>query len=446
MAPSAAFGGGAETKEGRDAETKDETDGDGTVETLAVSKFPPPPVPQTPLVVAQHVFSGMGNDFLLPFAETDAVLRRPWRPGDRVRKSFVDLRQKIKNAAEDKEEKKEEKGAKNRHKKEKGADKKEPNAENAADPGSLLGKRGRTKPVGIFVSGVVVKTEWWRGGADGTSNGTSEETKGRRSATQEKTNELAKDSKNPWTCAPDGAVCVLWDEPPPLSAEAQAGVPAVKSDGLQCAGACWISPWDVECDQDEERRRAKEFAAEQRRLDKEKWLARYHSDRERRDLDRGEKGLAPLDDDDDSPNAPKRFCVANTQGAPRAVAIPQEQGFVQRVHDFHAQHPDGPGVRLKVPTFCHVELDLFRVFCEVQSRGGFRAVSGAKRWREVCRSLGHDLSGQTSASFAMRQNYERCLLDFEAHLCEEEDKVLEKSSKRKRVEGDETAAKRPRRA
>jgi hypothetical protein len=46
----------------------------------------------------------------------------------------------------------------------------------------------------------------------------------------------------------------------------------------------------------------------------------------------------------------------------------------------------------------------------------------------------------------MRQNYERCLLDFEAHLCEEEDKVLEKSSKRKRVEGDETAAKRPRRA
>jgi hypothetical protein len=71
----------------------------------------------------------------------------------------------------------------------------------------------------------------------------------------------------------------------------------------------------------------------------------------------------------------------------------------------------------------------------VQSRGGFRAVSGAKRWREVCRSLGHDLSGQTSASFAMRQNYERCLLDFEAHLCEEEDKVLEKSSKKKTRRG-----------
>ena len=46
-----------------------------------------------------------------------------------------------------------------------------------------------------------------------------------------------------------------------------------------------------------------------------------------------------------------------------------------------------------------------------------------KRWREVCRSLGHDLSGQTSASFAMRQNYERCLLDYEAHLFDEEQRA-----------------------
>ena len=43
-------------------------------------------------------------------------------------------------------------------------------------------------------------------------------------------------------------------------------------------------------------------------------------------------------------------------------------------------------------------------------------MTAAKRWKEVCRALGHDLSGQTSASFAMRCNYERCLLDFEVHL------------------------------
>ena len=34
----------------------------------------------------------------------------------------------------------------------------------------------------------------------------------------------------------------------------------------------------------------------------------------------------------------------------------------------------------------------------------------------MCRSLGLDLSGQTSASYNMRLNYERCLLDFENYL------------------------------
>jgi hypothetical protein len=33
-----------------------------------------------------------------------------------------------------------------------------------------------------------------------------------------------------------------------------------------------------------------------------------------------------------------------------------------------------------------------------------------------CCSLGLDLSGQTSASYNMRQNYERCLMDFENYL------------------------------
>ena len=36
--------------------------------------------------------------------------------------------------------------------------------------------------------------------------------------------------------------------------------------------------------------------------------------------------------------------------------------------------------------------------------------------QEVCRCLGVDLRGQTSASFNMRQNYERCLFEFEDYL------------------------------
>ena len=38
------------------------------------------------------------------------------------------------------------------------------------------------------------------------------------------------------------------------------------------------------------------------------------------------------------------------------------------------------------------------------------------RTQEVCRSLGVDLTGQTSASYNMRLNYERCLLEFEHYL------------------------------
>ena len=36
--------------------------------------------------------------------------------------------------------------------------------------------------------------------------------------------------------------------------------------------------------------------------------------------------------------------------------------------------------------------------------------------QDVCRGLGLDLRGQTSASFNMRQNYERCLFKFEDYL------------------------------
>ncbi|KAK9821217.1 hypothetical protein WJX81_001314 [Elliptochloris bilobata] len=72
--------------------------------------------------------------------------------------------------------------------------------------------------------------------------------------------------------------------------------------------------------------------------------------------------------------------------------------------------------KFKVPIFAHRELDLHTVFWAVQERGGYDAVSGAKLWKEVCRCLDIDLRGQTSASYNMRLNYERCLLEFEGYL------------------------------
>lgn len=72
--------------------------------------------------------------------------------------------------------------------------------------------------------------------------------------------------------------------------------------------------------------------------------------------------------------------------------------------------------KFKVPIFAHQELNLHAVWWAVMDRGGYEAVSKAKLWRDICRVLPLDLSGQTSASYNMRLNYERCLLDFENYL------------------------------
>lgn len=44
---------------------------------------------------------------------------------------------------------------------------------------------------------------------------------------------------------------------------------------------------------------------------------------------------------------------------------------------------------------------------EVQSRGGYFRVTENKQWRSISKTLGHDISTQTSASHIMRTNYER---------------------------------------
>lgn len=61
-----------------------------------------------------------------------------------------------------------------------------------------------------------------------------------------------------------------------------------------------------------------------------------------------------------------------------------------------------------------------KVFHEVQNRGGYDRVTQLKLWKEVCRTLNVNLTGQTSASYNMRLNYEKCLLDFEHYLAKGE--------------------------
>jgi len=73
--------------------------------------------------------------------------------------------------------------------------------------------------------------------------------------------------------------------------------------------------------------------------------------------------------------------------------------------------------KYKIPIFAHKELDLHAVWWAVMDRNGYESVTASKEWRDICRALPElDLSGQTSASYNMRLNYERCLLDFENYL------------------------------
>lgn len=95
-----------------------------------------------------------------------------------------------------------------------------------------------------------------------------------------------------------------------------------------------------------------------------------------------------------------------------ALRILSSEQFMTLITNFYM----GLKGRYKIPTFAHKELDLFTVWWAVMQRGGYETVTNEKRWKDICRCLKLDLSGQTSASYNMRLNYERCLLDFENYL------------------------------
>ena len=71
------------------------------------------------------------------------------------------------------------------------------------------------------------------------------------------------------------------------------------------------------------------------------------------------------------------------------------------------------------PIFLGIPLPFRKVFKKVRALGGYAKICEQKLWMRVCREAasGKDLSGQTSASFAMRKNYEKTgMLEWERHL------------------------------
>ena len=64
-------------------------------------------------------------------------------------------------------------------------------------------------------------------------------------------------------------------------------------------------------------------------------------------------------------------------------------------------------------TLCQKTVDLYHLWSEVTSRGGYDSVTENKRWREVFRALDNYNASHTSASYALKKCYTKVLGDYE---------------------------------
>jgi hypothetical protein len=88
--------------------------------------------------------------------------------------------------------------------------------------------------------------------------------------------------------------------------------------------------------------------------------------------------------------------------------------FVSLLEKLHRK----AGQKLRIPTFCGEKLDLYKLFAEVQSRGGSDAVTESRKWKQVALAMCGDLEGQTAASYAIKNKFSRVFLGHEEHLAE----------------------------
>eukprot|EP00210_Caulerpa_lentillifera_P005494 g5254.t1 len=211
----------------------------------------------------------------------------------------------------------------------------------------------------------------------------------------------------------------------------------VEWDNDHTGGSMKVSPWEIEVDPEEQRKLEE---AQLRQLENQARYSRALSKAQRSEIysemidgDEDVRSITdpdydPLIDYDGDPHRGGRnrkrgsaldelvyYDPKNPSGPvpPEMMALlPGPRGFPVLIHNF-VQRLKG---KFKCPVFSGKDLDLYKVFHEVQSRGGYDRVTNLKLWKEVCRTLDVNLTGQTSASYNMRQNYEKCLLDFEHYL------------------------------
>ena len=88
---------------------------------------------------------------------------------------------------------------------------------------------------------------------------------------------------------------------------------------------------------------------------------------------------------------------------------------LQRYNQLHGKET------VKIPQMGGKELDLYKLFKEVVSRGGSHYVLDNKLWKDVVNALDVP-SSCTSASFLLKNHYSKCLLSFEQYYMKNQNK------------------------
>jgi hypothetical protein len=87
------------------------------------------------------------------------------------------------------------------------------------------------------------------------------------------------------------------------------------------------------------------------------------------------------------------------------------KAFLEDLNKFHTNSGKGP---LKVPIMGYKELDLYQFFVSVSAQGGFHEiVKSVGTWTKIWKTLSNYDPSITDASFRLKKNYERYLLDYE---------------------------------
>eukprot|EP01102_Stenamoeba_stenopodia_P008181 TRINITY_DN2333_c0_g1_i1.p1 TRINITY_DN2333_c0_g1~~TRINITY_DN2333_c0_g1_i1.p1 ORF type:complete len:780 (-),score=199.08 TRINITY_DN2333_c0_g1_i1:70-2409(-) len=101
---------------------------------------------------------------------------------------------------------------------------------------------------------------------------------------------------------------------------------------------------------------------------------------------------------------------------------PGREEFMELLQQFYAAHKE----ELRPVIFAARTIDLHELFVAVQARGGFSMVIKELKWSEVWRSLSIWTEGKTSASFTLRQIYQKNLYAFELkHVHKMSDAAIE---------------------